>query len=147
MLQDKVTQLSIDFGCRAGEVSELRSAAAGIQTLFEEIPAAKIQIKQKLSDPVVAQFSTEFNEFRKEVLTLKTYITAILPTVTPSQNEPPPPSSSTPQPLRSIRRFRYSILGAFQVFRRSSESSGDAVFTSVAGQPRWFQINRISPPM
>jgi hypothetical protein len=33
MLQDKVTQLSTDFGRLVGEVSSLRSASAGIQTL------------------------------------------------------------------------------------------------------------------
>jgi hypothetical protein len=53
MLQNKVTQLSTDFGRLAGEVSALRSAAMSL-------------------------------------------------TVTPSQNQPPPPSSAVPQPSQSI---------------------------------------------
>jgi hypothetical protein len=37
MLQNKVTQFSTDFERLVGEVSALRSAAAGIQTLSEEV--------------------------------------------------------------------------------------------------------------
>jgi hypothetical protein len=44
MLQDKVTQLFTDFGRLGGEVSALRSAAAGIQTLSEEVSALKMEI-------------------------------------------------------------------------------------------------------
>jgi hypothetical protein len=70
MLQDKVTQLSTDFGRLVGEVSALRSAAAGIQALSEEVSALKTQIAQKLNDPVVEQLSTELSELRKDVSAL-----------------------------------------------------------------------------
>jgi hypothetical protein len=78
ILQNKVTQLSTDFGRLVGEVSALRSASAGIQTLSEEVSALKTEISQKLTDPVIEQLSTEFIEFRKEVLILKTHIAAII---------------------------------------------------------------------
>jgi hypothetical protein len=112
MLQNKVTQLFTDFGRLVGEVSALRSAAAGIQALFEEVFAQQTQITQKQMDLVVEQFSTKFSEVRKEVLTLKGQIT-----VTRSQNQPPSPSPSastpsqkqavapspaTPQPSQSV---------------------------------------------
>jgi archaellum component FlaC len=71
MLQDKVTQLSTDFGHLGGEVSALRSDSAGLQTLSEEVSALKTEIEQKLNDAVVEQLSTDFIELRKEVLTLK----------------------------------------------------------------------------
>jgi hypothetical protein len=51
-LQDKVTQVSTDFGRLEGEVSALRSASAGIQTLSEEDSALKTQIGRKLNDSV-----------------------------------------------------------------------------------------------
>jgi hypothetical protein len=70
-LEDKVTELSTDFGRLVGEVSALRSASAGIETLSEEVSALKTQIRQKPNDPVVEQLSTEFIELRKEVLILK----------------------------------------------------------------------------
>jgi hypothetical protein len=74
ILQDKVTQLSTDFGRLIDEVSALRSASAGIQTLSEEVAALKTQIGQKLNDPVVKQLSLDLSELGKEVLTLKTQI-------------------------------------------------------------------------
>jgi hypothetical protein len=77
MLQHKVTQLSIGFGRLVGEVSALRSTAAGIQTLSEEVSAQKRHIAQKLSDPVVEQLSTEFGELRKDISAMKTKITLI----------------------------------------------------------------------
>jgi hypothetical protein len=43
ILQNKVTQLSTDFGRLVGEVSSLRSASAGIQTLSEEVSSQKTQ--------------------------------------------------------------------------------------------------------
>jgi hypothetical protein len=55
ILQHKVTQLSTDFGRFGGEVSALRSASSGIQTLSEEVSALKRQIGENLNDPVVAQ--------------------------------------------------------------------------------------------
>jgi archaellum component FlaC len=78
ILEDKVTQLSTDFGRLVGEVSALRSAAAGIRTLSEDFSPLKTEIAQKLNDPVVEQLSTELNELRKEVLTQKAQI-AVLP--------------------------------------------------------------------
>jgi hypothetical protein len=47
MLPHKVAQLSTEFGFLIEEVSALRSAAAGIQTLSEEISALKMQIVEK----------------------------------------------------------------------------------------------------
>jgi hypothetical protein len=54
ILEDKVTELSTDFGRLVGDVSSLRSAAAGIQILSEEVAALKTQIgrKQNLNDSV-----------------------------------------------------------------------------------------------
>jgi predicted nucleic acid-binding Zn-ribbon protein len=77
ILEDEVTQLSTDFGRLVGEVSALRSAAAGIRPLLEEVSALKPEIAQKLKDPVLEQLSTEFNEVRNEVSALKTRIAAI----------------------------------------------------------------------
>jgi outer membrane murein-binding lipoprotein Lpp len=62
MLQSEVTQLSTDFEHFGGEVSALRSAATGIQTLSKKVSALKMQIVQKLSDPVVEKLSTDFSE-------------------------------------------------------------------------------------
>jgi outer membrane murein-binding lipoprotein Lpp len=70
MLQDEVRQLSTDFGRLVSEVSALRSAAAGIQTLSKEISVLETQIGQKLSHPVVEQLSTDFNELHQEVSAL-----------------------------------------------------------------------------
>jgi FtsZ-binding cell division protein ZapB len=92
ILQFEVRQLSTDFGRLVGEVSALRSAAAGIQTLSEEVFAQKRPIAQKLNDPVVEQPSTNLSELRKEVLTQKAQIAAMSLTVNPSQNQPPSPS-------------------------------------------------------
>jgi hypothetical protein len=58
ILEDKVTQLSTDFGRLVREVSSLRSGAAGIQTLSEELSAVKKQVVHKLPDSVVEQLST-----------------------------------------------------------------------------------------
>jgi hypothetical protein len=54
-------------------------------------------MSQKLNDPVVEQFSTDFSAPQKEVLALKTHMIAMSPTVTPSQNQPPPPSTAGSQ--------------------------------------------------
>jgi hypothetical protein len=89
ILQDKLTHLSTYFGRFRGEVSVLRSAAAGIQTVLEEVSAMQTQIAQKQSDPVVEQFSTDFSELGKEVSTQKAQIAAMSLTVTASQNQPP----------------------------------------------------------
>jgi hypothetical protein len=40
-VQNEVSQLSTDFGRFVGEVSSLQSAAAGIETLLEEVSALK----------------------------------------------------------------------------------------------------------
>jgi hypothetical protein len=72
------TQLSTHFGRFVCEVSslqsaiyDLQSAAAGIETILEEVSALKTQIEQKLSDSVAEQLSTEFGELGKEVLIQK----------------------------------------------------------------------------
>jgi hypothetical protein len=49
MLQNKVTQLSTDFGRLVGEISAVEFASAGIETLLEEIYALKTQITQELN--------------------------------------------------------------------------------------------------
>jgi hypothetical protein len=41
ILQDKVTQLSTDFGCLVGEVSALRSTSASIKILSETVSTLK----------------------------------------------------------------------------------------------------------
>jgi hypothetical protein len=79
MLQNEVTQLSTDFGRLVGEVSALRSAAAGIQTLSEEVSALKMQI------------------------------TVMSPTGTPSQNRPPPPSPPASQSITSTPSQKQSL--------------------------------------
>jgi hypothetical protein len=50
MLQNKITQLSTDFGRLVSEVSTLRSVSAGLQTLSEEFSALKTQIGQSKFD-------------------------------------------------------------------------------------------------
>jgi FtsZ-binding cell division protein ZapB len=98
ILQTEVTQLSTDFGRLAGEVSALRSASAGIETLSEEISALKAQNAQKQRDAVVEQFSMNFIELRQELLTQKAQIAAMPPTVISSENQPPPPSPAPSRP-------------------------------------------------
>jgi predicted RNase H-like nuclease (RuvC/YqgF family) len=71
MLQNEVTQLPTDSGRLVGEVSALRSATVGIQTLSEEVSALKTQIGQKQNDPIVEQLSTELSELRKDVYLLQ----------------------------------------------------------------------------
>jgi hypothetical protein len=60
----------------------------GIQTLSAQVFALKtvIEQKQNLNDPVLEQFSTDFSELRKEVLTLKAQISGMFPTVTSSES-------------------------------------------------------------
>jgi hypothetical protein len=75
MLEDKVTQLSTDFGRLVGEVSSLRSAAAGIRPLLEEVSALKTEIASMLSVPsfnsrIVSKFPEIFAEFRKKQISL-----------------------------------------------------------------------------
>jgi outer membrane murein-binding lipoprotein Lpp len=77
MLQSKVTQLSTDFGRLVGEVSALRSAAVGMQTLCEEVSAPKTQITAVLRDSVVQQLLTELGELRRDVSALKMQIIAM----------------------------------------------------------------------
>jgi hypothetical protein len=50
ILEDKVTQLSTDLRPFVGEVSSLRSAAAGIQTLSEEVSVLNTQIVKQLNN-------------------------------------------------------------------------------------------------
>jgi outer membrane murein-binding lipoprotein Lpp len=122
MLQDKVTQLSTDFWRFRGGVSALRSAAAGIQTLSKTISALKKEIAQNTKHPVVEQLSTEFSELRNQVLTLNAKITAITSTSHAI-------SQSAAPPVAQIRR-------SFHIFWRSSQSSKEAIFASVAGCSR-----------
>jgi hypothetical protein len=68
MVQDKVTQLSIDFELRGGEVSTLQSAAAAIQTLSKQVSVLQTQITLKVNDSVIEPFSRDFIELRTAVL-------------------------------------------------------------------------------
>jgi hypothetical protein len=89
-----------------GGVSGLQSAAATIHTLLKELSAQKTEIGQKLSDPVLEQFSRDFSELRKEVLTLKVPIAAMSRTVTACQTYPPllsAPAIQPSQPITSIQ--------------------------------------------
>jgi prefoldin subunit 5 len=65
--QSAFTQFSTDFTRLGPEVSELRSAAAGIPPLS----TLKTQI---VNNPLLQQLSTEFRELRTEISTLKTQI-------------------------------------------------------------------------
>jgi uncharacterized coiled-coil protein SlyX len=105
ILQDKVTQLSTDFGRLFGEVSALRSAAARIDPLSEEVSALKTQIVQKLNAQVVKQLSTELSELRNEVLTLKTRIASILPSSLDSRI-----ISEFPEIFAEFRGKQFSLL-------------------------------------
>jgi hypothetical protein len=58
-LQDKLKQLSTDFGRLTGEVSTLRSVAAEMRTLSGEVSALKEQIAVGLRERVAEQFSDE----------------------------------------------------------------------------------------
>jgi hypothetical protein len=91
-LQSEVRKLSTDFGCLVGKVSALRSASAGVETISEEISTVEAQIGQKLKDSAVEQLCIDVSQLRKEVLTPKVEIALMSLTVTPSQNQPPPPS-------------------------------------------------------
>jgi archaellum component FlaC len=113
MMQDKVTQLSTDFGHLVGEVSAVRSASSGLQTLSEEVSALKTQISQKLNDPVVEQLSTYFIELCKEVLTLNADISALSTIVIRLRHSR----------LLHLRPFRRSIHRSFQTVRRSLQNS------------------------
>jgi hypothetical protein len=145
MLQSEVRQLSTAFGRLVREVSALRSVAAGIETLSEEVFDVKTQIAQKLNDSVVEQLSRDFIELRNEVLTLEARIAVMSPTVIPSQNHPPPSSPAPSHPLHlsgssrffctlhSSRPFRRSIRGSFLTFLRSSQSSERSSFPFCGG--------------
>jgi hypothetical protein len=113
ILQNKVTQLSTDFGRLISEVSSLRSVSAGIQTLSEEVSSLKTQLAQKLNDPVVEQLSTEFIELQKEVLTLKAQIATMSLTVTSSPSVRSFDSliiSDFPEIFAEFRAKRFKIL-------------------------------------
>jgi archaellum component FlaC len=123
VLQNKVTQLSTDFGRLVSEVSSLRSASAGIQALSEAVSPLKRQTAQKLNDPVVEQLSTNFSELRKEVLTLKGQIAAMSLDLRVNRL----------LQLHSNGPFRRSIRGSFRTFRKSSQSSERSNFRFCGG--------------
>jgi hypothetical protein len=62
MLEDKVTQLSTDFGRLEMKFQHFDLLQAGIQTLSEEDSALKTEIAQKLNDLVVEQLSTNLEK-------------------------------------------------------------------------------------
>jgi hypothetical protein len=138
MLQSEIKQLSTDFGRLVGAVSSLRSAAAGIQTLSDEVSALKAQIAQKLNDPVVEQLSMNFSELQKEVLTQKAQITLMSPTVPPSQKQSPPLSPAVSS---------FDSLDHFGLSGDIRSVPKRAISTSVAVKLRWFQSTRTPPPM
>jgi hypothetical protein len=59
-------RLSTDFGRLVGEVSALRSAAAGIQRLSYDVSTLKSQIAQKLSSRLVNNFQRNSATFKKK---------------------------------------------------------------------------------
>jgi hypothetical protein len=109
VLQDKFTALSTDFVCLAGEVTALRSASAGMQSLSGEVSTLKTQIVQRLS--------MKFDKLRREVSLLKTQIPAMPAAAAPSVPNRPPPSvldsrviSDFPKIVAEFRRKRFEIL-------------------------------------
>jgi hypothetical protein len=77
VLQDKLKQLSTDFGRLTGEVSTLRSVAAEMRTLSDEVSGLKEQIAAVLREGVAEQLSTKFDELRKDVSALKAHIAGL----------------------------------------------------------------------
>jgi hypothetical protein len=73
-LQNKLKQLSTDFGHLAGELSALQSAAAENEGLSREVSALRTQIAAGSADPVSQQLSKELSEPQREVSALKTQI-------------------------------------------------------------------------
>jgi hypothetical protein len=67
VLQDKLKQLSTDFGRLTGEGSTLRSVAAEMRKLSDEVSVLKEQIAAGLRERVVEQLSTKFADLRREV--------------------------------------------------------------------------------
>jgi hypothetical protein len=98
ILQNELKFLTTDFGRLAGEVSALRSAVVGIETLSGEVSCLKTQIEKILRDPVSQQLSTELTELRREISTLKERIAVMPSAVVPSQNRSPPASSAAVRP-------------------------------------------------
>jgi hypothetical protein len=132
-LEDKVTELSTDFGHLVGEVSALRSASAGVQTLSEEVSALKTQIGQKTER---SNCETTFNEIHRT--SKRSFDSEIA-------------NCSDVTHCHSISESTASSIARFADYFRLSEDlrrvPKEAVFHSVAGQSRWFQSTRISPPM
>jgi hypothetical protein len=138
ILQNKVTHLSTDFGCLVGEVSALRSAAAGIQTLSEEVSALKNAnwTETERSDRV-----TTFNGFprtsERNFHSENANYCDVIHCHSISE------SSTTSIFSRYINRCA-DHFGLSGDLRRVPKQT---IFASVAGQSRWFQSTRISPPM
>jgi chromosome segregation ATPase len=133
MLHNKVTQLSTNFGRLVSEVSALRSAAAVIQTLSEEVSVLQAQIGQKMKNPVVEQLSTDFIELRKVILAQKARIAAMSSTVAPSRNQRPPPfpGLSRPSPQQpSVPSFDARMISRFP-----------EIFTEFHGRPLLFNFS------
>jgi hypothetical protein len=97
-LQDKLKQVSTDFGRLTGEVSTLRSVAAEMRTLSGEVSALKEQIAAGLRERVSEQLSAKFDDLRREVLAPKTQIAGLPPHPVPSVPIVPPPPSPAPVP-------------------------------------------------
>jgi hypothetical protein len=70
VLQDKLKQFSTDFGRLTGEVSTLRSVAAEMRTLSDEVSGLKEQIAECLREPVGEQLSTKLDDLRRAVSVL-----------------------------------------------------------------------------
>jgi hypothetical protein len=79
VLRDKVTRLSTDFECLVGEVSALRSAAAGIRTLSEEVSALKPQIAQKQSNDICVESGLEQRAVRRNSGSVPSLFQRMLP--------------------------------------------------------------------
>jgi major membrane immunogen (membrane-anchored lipoprotein) len=139
--QSKITQLSTDFGRLVGKVSALRSDLAGDETLSEEISPLEAQIGQNLKDSVAESLSTDVTELRKEVLTHKVQIAAMLRIVTLSQNQPPLPSPCVPLlDFRIISEIR-AIFAEFRKEHFSLPGRGSRDGFKVQESPRRCEVH------
>jgi hypothetical protein len=110
ILQSELKVLSTDFGRLVGEVSALRSAAAGLPTLSNDISRSENANCCNL---------THFRTISESVASFSTAA------------------------VRCVVRFADHFGLSGDIRRVPKEPN----FASVAGQSRWFQSKRISPPM
>jgi hypothetical protein len=119
VLQDKLKQLSTDFGRLAGEASTFRSVAAEMRTLSDEVSGLKEQLGADLCGSAAQQLSTEFGELQKVVSALKTQI-AELPPPSPAPVPPSPQQSPVPSAPLLDSRIISDFPEIFAEFRKFS---------------------------